>query len=109
MLTINGKDIKISYGDTFNVIFQVTGYEFKDTDVVTFTIKKGIYSSETLITKTFNNIQNNQINVLINSDDMENLNVGDYVYDLVCQSGDVVLTLNYPSKLKIVGVVHNDV
>lgn len=108
MLTIDDKNIKISKGDTFNILFQVSGYEFKDTDVVIFTIKKDIYS-EALIEKIFDNIQNNIINVVIVAKEMNKLITGEYVYDLVCKSGDTILTLNYPAKIRITGVVHNDV
>lgn len=108
MLSIEGRNIKISQGDTFNVCFQVFGYEFKDTDIVVFTVKKNTFDTENLIEKTYSDIQNNQINVMITADEMETLAVGDYVYDLACKSGEVIITLNYPSKLKIVGVVHND-
>lgn len=108
MLSIEGRNIKISQGDTFNIIFQVYGYEFKNTDIVVFTVKKGEYTNEPLIQKTYENIQDNRINVVVSADEMDDLETGDYVYDLVCKSDDVILTLNYPSKLKIVGVVHDD-
>lgn len=109
MLSIDGKNIKISQGDTFNVLFQVYGYEFKNTDIVIFTIKKGLYTTEPIIEKTFTDIQNNQVNVIITADEMDDLSTGDYCYDLVCKSDDVVITLNYPAKLKIMEVVHDDV
>lgn len=108
MLIIDDKNIKISKGDTFNVLFQVNGYEFKETDVVIFTIKKGIYSSDVLIEKVFNDIQNNIINVVITANEMSKLSTGAYVYDLVCKSGNTILTLNYPAKIIITGVVHNE-
>ena len=91
MLAIDDKNIKISKGDTFNILFQVSGYEFKDTDVVIFTIKKDTYSNEALIEKRFEDIQDNIINVIV-----------------TCKSGDIILTLNYPAKIRITGVVHNE-
>lgn len=108
MLTIDDKNIKISKGDTFNILFQVSGYEFKDTDVVIFTIKKDTYSNEALIEKRFEDIQDNIINVIVTADEMSKLTTGEYVYDLVCKSGDTILTLNYPAKIRITGVVHNE-
>ena len=47
MLTIDGKKISLSKGDTFDVTFAVNGYRLKDGDSVIFSIKNTAHSFPT--------------------------------------------------------------
>lgn len=51
MLTIDGKKISLSKGDTFDVTFAVNGYRLKDGDSVIFSIKNTANSSNVLMKK----------------------------------------------------------
>mgnify|MGYP000663784405 CR=1 FL=1 len=94
MLTIDGKKISLSKGDTFDVTFAVNGYRLQDGD----SVMKKIYTT----------FVNNKVRVQISAEEMESLTIGSKVYDLVCITGDVKVTLNYPANLVIKEVVHNE-
>ena len=54
MLTIDGKKISLSKGDTFDVTFAVNGYRLKDGDSVIFSIKNTATSSNVLMKNIYN-------------------------------------------------------
>lgn len=108
MLTIDGQKISLSKGDTFDVTFAVNGYRLKDGDSVIFSIKNTANSSNVLMKKIYTTFINNKVRVQISAEEMESLTIGSKVYDLVCITGDVKVTLNYPANLVIKEVVHNE-
>ena len=107
MLTICGKTITISKGDTFDVTFRLYGYSLLETDIIIFTIKDKIHYPNELIEKKITGISGDVIRVQIPAEKMEVLSGGRHFYDLLCQSGDAVITLCYPEQIFIKEVVHN--
>lgn len=105
----NKKNIRISKGDTLDIKFNVSGFEIKDTDTIIFSVKKEYLNDDSLlIRKELNNIAGNKINIVLNSEEMSKLPLGTNYYDLVCISDDKKVTFNFPAKIIIERVVHNE-
>lgn len=110
MITFNGTAINFSFGDTFNVTFNVVGYTMATTDTVTFSIRQNgatvsqkniVYSQEATHDET-------TVTVTIPDETMATIPVGNYVYDLKLQTQEgTVLTLNFPAALVIKEVAHD--
>ena len=108
MIDIKGNDIAISQGDTFDVVFALNGYEIKKGDKVIFSVKKTTFSEKCLIRKEFSGFDGVEgVQIRITADDMQKLEPGEYVYDLLVISGEVRTTLNFPAKLEVRRVAHD--
>lgn len=108
MIDIRENDIEISHGDTFDVIFQLKGYQIAKEDTVVFSVKKTTYHAETVLRKEFTNFDGGEtVRVTITAADMAALEPGEYVYDLLIKSGDTRTTLNFPAKLIVRRVAHD--
>lgn len=108
MIQIKGNDIIISQNDTFNVTFRLTGFEIAKTDTIIFTVKNELFDQEVLLEKQFSNISGSDINIIITAEEMKKIPLGINYYDLLCLSSGTKTTLNFPSKLIVQKVVHND-
>ena len=104
MFKIEGTTIYLTRGDSaeFNInIIGVDGnpYELQEGDLVEFTVKEDVYSSEVLIHKT-------GTNVVIEPSDTSELRYGTYVYDVqVTLSDGTVDTVIPPSEFSILSEV----
>lgn len=105
------KNIIISQGDVLNVPFKLNGLTLATGDTIYFSVKQRLGDDVPVITYEVNNIdfEANRFAVVIPTAIMETLNVGQYYYDitLVNEDGNK-RTLNYPNKLIIKEVAHND-
>lgn len=108
MIVIDGKNIIISKGDTFNVVFKLVNGKILETDEIVFTIKSSLSSQEILLQKKIPYTSADKIEVAINSEEMLNLKTGRNVYDLLIKSADNKTTLNFPASIYIKEVVHNE-
>lgn len=109
MINIDGTNIEVSKGDTFDVLFQVQNYIINASDKVTFTVKQACFQQyKALIKKEFTNIQDNSIHVVISAEEMGKIGTGTKLYDIVVETteGERTTLLN-PSKLTICEVVHD--
>jgi hypothetical protein len=104
MFKIEGTKIYLTRGDSaeFNInIIDADGnpYELQEGDLVEFTIKEDIYSSDALIYKTGTTI-------VIEPSDTSRLRYGTYVYDVqVTLSDGTVDTIIPPSEFKVLSEV----
>lgn len=108
MLEINGNDIRISKGDTFDVTFELEGYELTAEDTVIFSVKKTVFSEDVILESKIQSIAGAEIRVKVPANEFAKLEPGNYVYDLCVCSQTLRLTLNFPAKLIVESVVHND-
>lgn len=108
MLIVDGNDIKISYGDTLNITFVLSGYELQLGDKVVFSVKQKLSDTETLITKEYSELIGTEIPITIDSEEMKKLPIGVNFYDLVVVKSETQTTLNLPAKIIIERVVHNE-
>lgn len=105
------KNIVISQGDVLNVPFRISGLTLSVEDRLYFTVKDRLSDEDVLINHKVNNIDvdNNRFAVVIPSSVMNTLKVGSYFYDIVWINAEGnQRTLNYPAKLIIKEVAHND-
>lgn len=109
MIEVNGTDIELSKGDTFDVVFQIENYVINKTDKIIFTVKQScLKNSSALIKQEFENITDNTIHVLISAEDIEKIGSGTKLYDLVVETVEGRrTTLTKPSKLHLCEVVHD--
>ena len=110
MITVDEKmNINISYGDTFLVTFNLSGYILTATDSLTFSVKERVDSPSVLYEKTITGITGTSVTVEINSETFKTIGKGNKVYDLLLSYGEEQKknTLNFPAKLIVKDVVHN--
>lgn len=111
MLEVN-KDltINISYGDILDVTFKISGLEIIKEAKFYLSIKKDLEDEECAYIKqlSYVNTEENSVRIVIQSADMERFTVGKYYYDLVYEVDGNRRTLNYPARLVVREVVHND-
>lgn len=107
-----GKDltINISYGDILDVTFKITGLSINKDAEFYLSIKRDLSDEECAYIKQLSYIDfdTNSVRIVIQSEDMERFIVGKYYYDLVYKVGDNRRTLNYPARLVVREVVHNE-
>ena len=108
MLQVKGNDIVISYGDTLDIVFRVTGFEIVPSDRIIFSVKNELFDEDTVITKEFTNIEGTDINIIISSEEMKKLSYGINYYDILCINADNKVNINFPAKLIVEKVVHNE-
>ena len=109
MITICGKTITVSKGDTFDIVFCLCGYELVATDKVVFTMKDKIDCPNEILEKEITGISGKFIRIQIPAEEMKALTARKYYYDLLCKSGNAVITLCYPEKVFVREVVHDAV
>lgn len=107
MLEVNERDIRLSYGDKLHITFQFNGYELAPDDLVSFSVKRTAIGPE-LLERNYKGLSGNLLKVFIQSGDMAKLPVGNSYYDIhVIRPDGNKITLMYPAKLQIIGVVHD--
>lgn len=109
MINVDGTDIELSRGDTFDVVFQVENYIINPADTVVFTIKQSCMPEyRALIKREFTGIEDNSIHVVIPAEEMEKAGSGTKLYDIVVETLDGTrTTLLKPSKFHLCEVVHD--
>ena len=108
MIQVKGNDISISYRDTFDLIFNIVGFEIEETDRIIFTIKDELFDEAPIIREEFTGLSGTSINIVVSSEEMKKLKLGTNYYDLLCVKNDNKVTLNFPAKLIVEKVVHNE-
>lgn len=115
MIIVDGLKITISYGDTFLVTFNLAGYSLIATDTIVFTVKECIEDEVVLIKKEITGITGPSFTIEIDRNEfMEAVGKGSKVYDLLLSYGDInpetqkKNTLNFPARLIVKDVVHNE-
>lgn len=104
MFKIEGTTIYLTRGDSAEFNINIVGadgnsYELQEGDLVEFTIKEDVYSSEALIYKTGTNI-------VIEPSDTSEMRYGTYVYDVqVTLSDGTVDTIIPPSEFRVLSEV----
>ena len=104
-------NIIISQGDVLNVPFKLNGLTLTATDTIYFSVKDRLADDVPLIIHKVNNIDldGNRFAVVVPTAVMETLTVGQYFYDITLINADEnKRTLNFPTKLIIKEVAHND-
>ena len=113
MLKINGLDIATSQGDTFRIVFEIDGYTLIPSDILTFTAKD--CCGDTVLKKVMTGISGKMVEMECSAEEMKAVQSGECSWDLLLDyslddgEGTVrhLMTLNFPSRLKIVRVVHD--
>lgn len=110
MLEIKGQAMKMSAGDTFDITFLLKGYTLRESDTVVFSIKDDYEDDDAtpLLTETITGQTGSYLRIVISADRMKQCGVGLKFYDLVLMNNGIKYTLNYPSKLWLERVVHNN-
>lgn len=110
MISVDDKmNITISYGDTFLVTFNISGYILTALDSITFSVKERVDSVDVLIEKVVTGITGTTVTIEIDSETFKSVGKGNKVYDLLLSYGEGQKknTLNFPAKLIVKDVVHN--
>lgn len=82
MWVVNGQELKMVEGDWgIELPITISGTTFSASDEVKFTLKKSV-NGDVLLTKTFNNISQNTVNLELTEAESAALPVGKYVYVL---------------------------
>ena len=82
MWVVNGQELKMVEGDWgIQLPIVISGTTFSASDEVKFTLKKSV-NGDVLLTKTFNNISQNTVNLELTEAESAALPVGKYVYVL---------------------------
>lgn len=107
-----GKDltIYISYGDIFDVTFKIKGLTIEENSKFYLAIKKESADEEPCYLKQLSrvNLDTNSVRIIIESAEMAKFAVGKYYYDLCYIVEGNKKTLNYPARLIVREVVHNE-
>ncbi len=92
MWVVNGKEICMTEGDYgIRLPITINGITFSANDALRFTIKRGghgqccdagISGIQTIVTKSFSNIQNNTLNFELTKEETDRLPHGAYIYSL---------------------------
>lgn len=102
--------INISYGDILDVTFNITGLTINQDAEFYLSIKKSLHDEDCAYIKqlSFIDFEKNSVRIVIESADMERFTVGKYYYDLVYKVEGNRRTLNYPARLVVREVVHDE-
>lgn len=102
--------IDISYGDIFDVPFKVTGLEIAEDAKFYFAVSKILLDPSPLILEQCSHISReaNSVRIVIESAEMKRLPPGKYYYELYYKVGENRRALNYPARLVVWEVVHNE-
>lgn len=108
MFKIENKKIQITRGDTgmFTLSLSQDGQEYDySSDAVVLTVKKNVYTTETVMQKHISYGEN----VVIEPSDTAELDFGDYVYDVQVKTpGGIVDTVIPPSTFSVLPEVTVD-
>ena len=99
-------NINFSFGDTFLLRYRFKSYELASGDKVIFSIKKLESDKESILQGEFTNDGNTYVDVSFTADQMSNVPVGSYKYDLCIISNAEKTTLFFPKSFTVQGVVH---
>lgn len=82
MWAVNGQALKMTEGDWgVELPITINGVTFANNDEVLLTVKDD-NNGNTILTKTFTNIQQNKVNFVLTEEESDLLPVGTYVYSL---------------------------
>lgn len=103
MWRVSGNDIYMTVGDYgIELPITVSGATFDTADTLLIVIKTGI-SGDTLLEKTYEDIENNTIRLVLTDEESAALGVGNYVYRLDWYQDDEFLCNIIPyAKFKVV-------
>lgn len=100
MLMVDGKDIRISCGDTFEMTFTVEGVGLHGMEAW-FSVTNG----RTTISEEMT-VGEGCLSVILPPEKMKKLTPGRYIYDVCIKNKTTRKTLNFPARLEIVEVCH---
>lgn len=102
MWIVKAREIQMTAGDYgVELPISISGVTLGASDSILFTLKSAHYT--TVLTKTFTNIQNNTVGLVLTSADSESLLAGDYIYTLDWyQSGQFMCNLVEGAAFKVV-------
>lgn len=102
MWIVKGYDLQMTVGDYgVKLPMTISGVTLGGSDAILFTLKSVHYT--TVLTRTFMNIQDNTVNLILTSAESEDLQVGDYIYTLDWyQSGQFMCNLIDEAAFKVV-------
>lgn len=104
MVIIDGKNVRVSQGDTLNLSFTVEGTDIENM-TATFSVKSRSKASPTL--KEEMDVQGNRLTVCIPATKMATVPAGVYTYDVVVENEETRTTLNFPALFTVVEVAHD--
>lgn len=109
MVEVYGNNISMSYGDTFSVTFNLSGYELVPTDVILFSVKATPESTAVLWSQSVMGLIGSSFTITDTEDTFTAaVGEGQKCYDvLLTTSAGEKITLNYPAVLDIKAVAHN--
>lgn len=92
-----------------DITFKIKGLALAEDSSIYLSIKKRLQDPEPLVLKQCNLIDTtaNSVRIVIDSAEMEKLQVGQYFYDLVYEQDGNRRTLNYAAWLTVHEVAHN--
>lgn len=99
-MEITGTNIRMVRGDSESIGIKISGYTLTEGDFIEFTVRKYI-GSPIFIYKKESNFVDNSISVNIYPEDTNNLDFGDYIYDIQLTYGGSVKTIIRPSRFTI--------
>ena len=105
----NSKNITVSCGDALEVTFTLDGLQIQKGDKICFSVKQKLTDRKACLCVDITDVdyEQNKFSVFVPSCDM-GLEPGEYVYDIVYISDGNKRTLNFPARLNIIGVVHDE-
>ena len=106
MIVINGRDIKVSEGDTLVLSFNAAGVNLKDARA-TFTVKRTPESTRPEIVEQMTIEEGGRLSLKVPAETMRHVSPGTYVYDILVEDTDGRITLNFPARFEVIGVVHS--
>lgn len=106
MIVVNGRDIKVSEGDTLVISFNVAGVNLKDARA-TFTVKRTPESTRPEIVEQMTIEEGGRLSLKVPAETMRHVTPGTYVYDVLVEDKNGRVTLNFPARFEVIGVVHN--
>lgn len=104
-MRVDGTDLFMIRGDSESITVTVKEnskiYQFKEGDIVYFTVKNNPYTEDIILQKIIAVFDNNEARIEINPEDTKKLNFKQYVYDIQLTSGGRVTTVVPCSKFTL--------
>lgn len=109
MIEVEGNKISISYGDTFSVTFNLSGYALLAGDTILLSVKQTPESSEVLWSKSVTGVTGSSVTIADTDGSFKTaVGKGQKCYDvLLTTAAGNKITLNYPANLDVKAVAHN--